>query len=314
MKLEQQQNGNSYENGHERDADERLANGLGWFSVGLGLAEIMAPGKVAQLIGVPDEDKTRSLLRFYGFRELAAGVGILSQPRSAGWVWGRVAGDLVDLASLASAMNSDGSEKTKVATATAAVLGVTALDVLCAQRLSEKSAPNGKQKEDGYSPVVETITVSRSPEEVYNFWHDFQRLPAFMSYLESVQVTGDRRSHWRAKGPAGSIVEWDAEMTDDKPNEMISWRSLEGSDVYNTGTVRFQRAPGGRGTVVRVDLRYAPPGGTLSAAIAKLFASDPGQRIHEDLRALKQIMETGEVVKSDASIHPGMHPAQPAGY
>jgi uncharacterized membrane protein len=81
--------------------------------------------------------------------------------------------------------------------------------------------------------------------------------------------------------------------------------------VDNAGTVRFQRATGGRGTTVRVDIRYAPPGGPISAAIAKLFAQDPGQQIHHDLRALKQILETGEVVKSDASIHSGMHPAQP---
>jgi uncharacterized membrane protein len=309
---QQQQNASSYENSrYKRDMDKRLANGLGWFSVGLGLAEVIAPRKIAHLTGVPDKDKNRSLLRLYGLRELAAGVAILSQPQSPRWLWGRVAGDLVDLAELASAMNSRGSEKTRVVTATAAVLGVTALDVLCARRLSEKSSSNGRQEASGYSPVAETITVNRSPEEVYNFWHDFERLPTFMRYLESVRVTGDRRSHWRAKGPGGG-VEWDAEITDDTPNEMISWRSLEGSDVDNTGTVRFQSASGGRGTVVRVELRYAPPGGAVGAAIAKLFATDPGHRIHDDLRAFKQIMETGEVVKSDASIHSGMHPAQPA--
>jgi len=294
------------------DPDERLANGLGWFSIGLGLAEVVTPGAVANLIGVPDSDKNRSLLRFYGMRELAAGVGILSQPRSAGWVWGRVAGDLVDLASLASAMNSHRSEKGRVATATAAVLGVTALDVICAQRLSEKSqGANGYARGEQLTPVVETITINRSPEEIYQFWRDFSRLPTFMRYLDSVQVLDERRSHWRAKAVAGIAVEWDAEITDDRPNEMISWRSLEGSDVYNTGTVRFQRASGGRGTVVRVEIRYAPPGGAMSSLLAKLFSSAPGPLIQTDLRALKQVMETGEVVKSDASIHAGMHAAQP---
>ena len=215
----------------------------------------------------------------------------------------------MDLATLARAMRSDRSEKTRVAAATAAVLGVTALDVVCAQRMSDESA--ARRSEEEYTVVVETITVNRSPEEVYAFWRNFEELPKFMRYLESVQVTGDRRSHWRAKGPAGTAVEWDAEITDDQPNEMISWRSLENSDVYNAGTVRFQRATGGRGTIIRVDIRYAPPGGAISAAIAKLFAEEPGQQIHNDLRKFKQIMETGEVVKSDASIHSGMHPAQP---
>jgi uncharacterized membrane protein len=215
----------------------------------------------------------------------------------------------MDLATLAGAMRSDSSEKTRVAAATAAVLGVTALDVICAQRLSESSAAGG---EDAYTPIVETITVNRSPEEAYALWRNFEQLPRFMRYLDSVQITGDKQSHWRAKGPGGTTVEWDAEITDDRPNEMISWRSLETtSDVYNAGTVRFQRAPGGRGTVIRVDIRYAPPGGAVSAAIAKLFAQDPGQRIQYDLRAFKQILEIGEVVNSDASIHSGMHPAQP---
>ena len=309
MNAVQQQQAGAYENGISGEANGRLANGLGWFSIGLGLAEVVTPGTVANLIGVQDDDKNRSLLRFYGMRELAAGVGILSQPQAPGWVWSRVAGDLMDLATLARAMRSDRSDKTRVAAATAAVLGVTALDVVCAQRMSDESA--ARRSEEEYTVVVETITVNRSPEEVYAFWRNFEELPKFMRYIDSVQITGDRRSHWRAKGPGGTAVEWDAEITDDRPNEMISWRSLENSDVYNAGTVRFQRATGGRGTSIRVDIRYAPPGGSISAAIAKLFAQDPGQQIHHDLRALKQILETGEVVKSDASIHSGMHPAQP---
>lgn len=298
----------------ESGANERLATGLGWFSIGLGLAEVAAPGAIAKLIGVPDEGRNRSLLRFYGMRELAAGMGMLSQPQAPGWVWSRVAGDMMDLATLAGAMKSNRSEKGRLAAATAAVLGVTALDVICAQRLSGKTpeGPNGRQERGTYTPVTETITIGRSPEEVYSFWHEFERLPSFMRYLESVEILGDGRSHWIAKGPAGTTVEWDAEMTEDRPNEMISWRSLENSDVYNTGTVRFERAPGGRGTVVRVNVCYAPPGGAMSAAIAKLIMQDPGAQIAYDLRALKQIMETGDVVKSDASIHTGMHPARPS--
>ncbi|MGI9075193.1 MAG: SRPBCC family protein [Bryobacteraceae bacterium] len=132
-----------------------------------------------------------------------------------------------------------------------------------------------------------------------------------MKHLESVQVTGENRSHWKATGPGGKTVEWDAEIVDDQPNARIVWRSLEGSDIDNSGSVQFERAPGGRGTLVRVELQYSPPGGVISATLAKLFGEEPGQQVDDDLRAFKQVLETGEVAKSDASIHRGMHAAQP---
>jgi uncharacterized membrane protein len=225
-------------------------------------------------------------------------------------LWGRVAGDVLDLASLGSALRSEDSNRTRVATAAAAVLGVTALDVLCAQRLSrsngaEAIAPSRETR------VARTIIVNRSPEEAYQFWHDFQNLPKFMRRLESVQVLDNRRSHWKVTTPAGRAFEWDAEIVEDQPNTLIAWRSLEGSDIEISGSVRFERATGGRGTLVTIELDYAPPGGVVMAKIAKLFGADPGQQVEHNLRDFKQIMETGEIAKSDASIHPGMHAAQP---
>lgn len=288
---------------------ERLAIGLGCFSIGLGLAEVVAPGRLARLIGVSNDDRSEAVLRGYGVRKIATGLGILAQPDAPGWMWGRVAGDMLDLATLGSAANRTDAERNRIAGAAAAVLGVTALDVVCARRLSGHNGA-GLRSERTY-PIVKTITINRPPEEVYRFWRDFENLPRFMSHLESVQVTGPRHSHWRAKAPAGMTVSWDAEITGDQPDRMISWRSLEGADVENAGSVRFERATGGRGTVVRVELEYKPPAGAVGWAIAKLFGEEPGQQIDDDLRILKQIMETGEVVKSDASIHRGMHPAQP---
>jgi len=303
---------------------ERIANGLGWFSIGLGLAEVVAPGKLAELIGIRDKNGSRALLRIYGAREIAAGIGILSQPRPAGWMWSRVAGDLVDLTSLGSAMASRRVNRTRLGTATAAVLGVTALDVLCARQLSNgdrvaTSAARGLAKTSagllkkaGPANVRKTIIIDRSPEDVYQFWRELRNLPSFMNHLESVEITGDNRSHWIAKGLAGKKVEWDAEITADEPNHQIAWRSLEGSDVDHSGSVRFDRARGGRGTLVRVEMRYSPPAGAIGANVAKLFRGEPGQQIEQDLRALKQVMETGEAAKSDASIHRGMHAAQPS--
>jgi len=299
----------AYEN-HE----ERLAGLLGWFSIGLGLTEILAPRDFARFIGVSEDEGNRKMVSLLGLRELATGVGILMRPQPAGWVWARVAGDVMDLALLGNALTSDAPRRDRVAAATAAVLGVTALDVYDAVQLS--------QRPDSVVPlwggreidVRESITINRPAEELYRFWRNFENLPRIMTHLESVQVTGDRRSHWRAKAPVGSTVEWDAEITEDRPNQLIAWRSLEGADVENSGSVQFVPAPGGRGTEVHVEIRYNPPGGMIGAAIAKLFGEEPSQQVKDDLRHFKQVMETGEVILSEATLegsHWRQRPAQP---
>ncbi|HEX8143302.1 MAG TPA: SRPBCC family protein [Pyrinomonadaceae bacterium] len=147
--------------------------------------------------------------------------------------------------------------------------------------------------------VDKSITINKSPEELYRFWRRFENLPRFMNHLESVTTTGEGRSHWVAKAPAGSTVQWDAEIYNEKENELIAWRSLDGADVDNAGSVRFEPSAGGRGTTVRVTLRYDPPGGALGAAVAKLFGENPEQQIDEDLRRFKQVMETGEIATTE---------------
>jgi uncharacterized membrane protein len=283
---------------------ERLATFLGWFSIGLGLAEVIAPKSFAKLIGA--RGKHTSFIRFAcGLREITAGIGILTKPRPTEWVWARVAGDAMDLTALCVALSSDDTDRDRLTAATASVIGVTALDIYTAQKLSTEPGAHGGMAQ------VNTVTINRPPEELYRFWRDFQNLPRFMSHLESVQVIDDRRSHWVAKAPGGGTVEWDAEITEDRPNQFIAWRSLEGADVDNWGNVRFDPAPGGRGTEVRVEIEYNPPGGALGAGIAKILGEAPEQQIKDDLYRLKQVLETGEVVKSDSSIYRGPHPAQP---
>jgi len=150
-------------------------------------------------------------------------------------------------------------------------------------------------------------------------WHDLERLPTFMAHLEKVTVHGDGRSHWVASGPAGTSVEWDAQVTEDVPAERMSWRSTDGASVPNAGTVRWVRAPGGRGTEVRVELSYEPPAGAAGAAVAKLFGEEPNQQLRDDLRRFKQLLETGEIARSDSTpegvrTRSSMsHHAQPAG-
>jgi uncharacterized membrane protein len=290
---------------------EQLARGLGWFSIGLGLAELLAPRGIANIVGAGH--KHTGLIRLYGLREIASGIAIFAQGRRpAAAVWSRVVGDALDLATLGVAFAAPDSNKGRVAFATANVLTVTALDVFCAQQLS-----SGKDTTSGAIRVRKSIVVNRPPAEVYQFWHDFQNLARFMRHLESVQTTGARRSHWVVKGPAGTTVEWDAEITEDRPDELIAWRSLKGADVDNAGTVRFERAPGGRGTIVHVDLEYSPPGGVLGAGLAMLLGEEPEQQMNDDLRRFKQVIETGDVVVSDATIHgtglTEQRPAQPQG-
>ncbi len=147
--------------------------------------------------------------------------------------------------------------------------------------------------------VEKSVIINKSPEELYRYWRNFENLPRFMNHLESVKVMGDKRSHWVAKAPAGTTVEWDAEIINEKENELIAWRSLEGADVDNSGSVRFQKAHGGRGTEVKVEIRYTPPGDVLGAAVAKLFGEEPQQQVDEDLRRFKQLMEAGEIPTSE---------------
>jgi uncharacterized membrane protein len=192
------------------------------------------------------------------------------------------------------------------------VLAVTALDVMTAKQLSRQpSTPVHEKMERGIVVTKRGVTVRRSPAECYAYWRDFENLPRFMRHLESVTVTGENRSHWVAKAPAGQTVEWDAETTEDVPDERIAWRSVEGSDVRNAGAVEFRAAPGGRGTEVRVTLEYEPPLGKLGSKVAMLWREEPGQQVHDDLRHFKQVMETGEIVLSDATKQRGPHPAQP---
>jgi len=325
--------GRDHERHRRNEADsnaERLAKGLGWFSIGLGLAQIAAPREMAHLIGIRGDDENQSLMRAVGLRELASGIGILSRDRPAGWVWARVGGDMMDLSLLGGAFASDDTRKDRVALATAAVVGVTALDLMCGQRLLQQqfgasdydddrewmeqrdSMGHARRDRDRAFHVVKSITVNRPAEELYGFWHDFENLPRFMDNLESVKVTGDKRSHWKAKAPAGMTVEWDAEVTDDQPNRRIAWRSLAGADVDNDGSVSFLPATGNRGTVVRVEMRYDPPGDAIGVAFAKLFGKAPDQQAAEHLRSFKQIMETGDVTRSEASLGWIRHPAQPS--
>ncbi len=137
--------------------------------------------------------------------------------------------------------------------------------------------------------VERSVVVNRPVHEVYQFWRNFENLPRFMDHLESVTVLDENRSHWVAKAPAGTRVEWDAAIHNEIENELIAWRSLPKADVNNAGSVHF--TPVGDATEVRVILSYQPPAGKLGALVAKLLGEEPSTQVDDDLRRLKQVME-----------------------
>jgi uncharacterized membrane protein len=152
----------------------------------------------------------------------------------------------------------------------------------------------------GSFKVEKSIAVDRSPEEIYRFWRNFENLPRVMRHLKAVRNIDDHRSHWVAKTPAGIEIEWDAEITDERENRKIAWRSLENAEIKNNGVVIFEPISDGRATELRVYLEYEPPAGKAGKAFAKLFGKVPDKIIDEDLRRFKSLMETGEAAVSSA--------------
>jgi uncharacterized membrane protein len=300
----------------ERDGSgQALARGLGLFSIGLGLAEVAAPDRVANLIGVERDERTIDTLVACGVREVVNGVALLAQPERSQWRWSRVFGDAIDLALLASATRNERTDGARLTGALLAVAGVAALDVFASTKASTSVAREeraGGHRIAAPRIVAKTTSILREPEEVYALWRDFERLPTFMAHLVSVQDLGEGRSHWVARAPAGRTVEWDAEIVEDVPGRRIAWRSCAGAGIENTGLVSFLPSPDGMGTEVHVEVEYRAPAGAAGATFAKLFGKEPGQQIDADLRRLKQVLETGEIMRSDASIHHGKHPARPS--
>jgi uncharacterized membrane protein len=147
--------------------------------------------------------------------------------------------------------------------------------------------------------VEESVAINRGADELFEFWRNLELLPMVMPQLASVEIVGHRRSHWIANGPAGWRTEWYADIINDIPNELIAWRTIEGSNLVSAGSIHFEEGPVGRGTAVRVKLQYDPPGGKLGAALAWAFGDSPSQVIREGLRRFKQLMETGEIPTTD---------------
>lgn len=246
-----------------------LVQGMGWFSIALGLAQVLAPHRVADLIGLDENDRNEGIMRALGMREIASGIGLFSQRNDEAFMWARVAGDAMDLALLGAAMRSPANDRRRLAGAAMAVAGAAALDLLVARQRSnpevtefEDDAILREEKVEGARLVRRSITINAPAQKVS------ETLEQYMA---------------------------DSEL-----------KRLPASQISVQAGVRAGE------TEVRVELVHEPRLGIVGATAAKMARRDPSSQLHRELRHLKQLVEIGEIVHSDASIHRGMHPASPS--
>lgn len=289
--------------GAQRPGTQRLPQLLGWVSLGLSASAVL-PEQVAALAGLGTTPRARAVAQAAGVRELVHAAGLV-RGRHPRWVLTRVAGDAMDLAVLVHALRrepprtrawrrSSGEDRERTVVTTAVVAGITLLDLYAARRVRRA----GRRTE---VEMIGAVTINKTPDEVYAAWRRLEDLPKVLAHVEKVRERSGGRTHWTVTGPFGSTVEWDATITDDRPGERLAWRSLPGARVENEGRVAFTPAPGDRGTEMRAVIRYAAPGGKLGAALARFAGEDPHQQLDDDLRRFKQVVETGEVVRSEGA-------------
>ena len=272
----------------------RVAKALGWFSLGLGMTELLSGKNLDRYLGTGGHEGT---LRLFGLREIAAGAIILAQKEpSATSVWSRVGGDVMDLLFLGKALEEQRSrtKRERLEVATATVLAVTALDVLCAWQLGRGSSKEDKTSEDA-TRVETSVTLNGTPEELYGLWRDPRTLPQVMGHFADVTVQTDGRARWAVNGPVKTRLEWETQIVQEEPGQLLRWYSIRGAKVPNGGSIRFAPATGGRGTVATLEIDFDPPGGTFGKGAAKVLGIVPQVLATKALRRFKALAEAGEI-------------------
>lgn len=274
---------------------ERVARGLGYFSIGLGLTEVAATDKLAESIGIAD--LPLGVMRVMGIREIANGIGILAAPREPRWMWSRVAGDAIDLTLLLLALVSPRTSRKRLTGALVAVAGVTLLDAVCARLLSRRPYRKVSRKwlTGGRGlRIQKSISINSSPADLYRFCREPSNLARIATSVQSVTADGDRQLRWRVRRPGESPIEWRTQIIDDRPNELISSRLLDSAPIEVSGSIRFSPGPDNRGTIVRVEILRRPLTAGIGTSL-QVLGSRMEFYVSEALRRLKALMETGEI-------------------
>ncbi|MEO7933934.1 MAG: YgaP-like transmembrane domain [Chthoniobacterales bacterium] len=137
--------------------------------------------------------------------------------------------------------------------------------------------------------IERSIRIHRPANEIFTFWRNLENIPKFMARVKFVEASSGQLSHWVAKGPGGVTVEWDAEVINEHPDQMIAWQSLPGAEIESAGSVWF--TPHGDMTEVKLSMQYHPPMGAIGDVVTKFLGDLPDREIEEDLARLKQLME-----------------------
>lgn len=285
----------------------RVARALGWFSVGLGLTELLSGKNLDRYLGTGGHEGT---VRLFGLRELAAGAIILAQKEpSAASIWSRVGGDVMDLIFLGKALENQRSraKQERLGVATATVAAVTVLDVLCAWQLGRGTKPD-EAAEDDPTHIETSITLNGSPEELYRLWRDPQTLPQVMGHFATVTAEAEDRAHWVVNGPVKTRLQWDSQIVQEEPGQSLRWYSTKGAKIPNGGSIKFAPATGGRGTVATLEVDFHPPGGSFGKGAAKVLGIVPKVLAVKALRRFKALAEAGEIptLKDNVSARTGV--------
>ena len=288
--------------GREIDLDaERVALGLGWFSIGLGLIEVLAPRRLGRRFGM---GYAAPLLRLYGLREIVAGAGLLASRDKSPWLWARVAGDTLDLATLA--LGLAGRRQGSALMGIAAVAGVTMLDLRAAREMEARELRSlagagrnagGRGWRLGRTEIERAITIGKPSEELLHVWMRDDVLPRIMAHLAEVRQLGDNRAEWTVRIPGGAALRWRMHIAEADPERGLRFEAEPGGmPLITGGRVSFEKAPAGRGTVMRLHVDFAPPGGAAGRRLAALMGDMlPGALIDKSLHFFKAIAETGEI-------------------
>jgi uncharacterized membrane protein len=273
----------------------RVVEGLAALSLALGALETGAPGLVSRLAGADAGRTSRAVARWVcGARELVVGAGIAGCSSSRPWLRARVTGDVVDLVLLAAVLARRPAERRRAMAALTAVACITAVDVQAARRTDR-----GTPVRSTPLTVRAAVTVNRPVGEIYAFWRDATNLPRFVSRLRGAPELGPGRFHWSVRGRAARTVGQEVELVEDLPDEQITWQVTR---ITGTGPhvarVRFRPAPGARGTEVHVQLVHLRTSGWIGSSTAALRRATATEELRDDLRRFRQVLETGEVVRS----------------